>query len=649
MELPTIHDERAWVAKDIAAKLAAGVPAENIAVLARRHRELELLLPYLIKENIAVDYDKQHNILDIDSIKSIEHIAHILVALFEQRLQDADSLIPELLAHPAFGIAPLKIWQLSLAAQEKRQSWLEVMSQTPEFQPLHEWLISCSQQLPHTPLERMIDRILGSEEGEEGFVSPIANFYFSRHKLETEPETYLKHLEALRTLRTHLAHHHPNEAPSLQSLLEFMRLHRELGTSLMTTQPSIEAQKAVRLMTAHKSKGLEFDYVYIIGAVDSAWGERVRTRSRLISYPANLPLAPAGDTYDERLRLFFVAATRARNHLTISYSTSNDVGKGTLCASFLANEHWQPTVATIHQVSPVQTAELAWYQPVIAPIEPSMKDALVPLLSHYKLSATHVNAFLDVTHDGPQGFLINNLLRFPQAKTPSASYGSAIHTALQRAHSHLAATGKQRPHEDILHDYEEALRSWSLSDKDFHDYLQKGSVVLSTYLDAKYDTFSPTQKAELNFAGQSVFIGEAHLTGSLDLVDIVDDTIIITDYKTGRPARNWQGRDDYEKIKLHKYKQQLMFYCLLVANSRDYAKYPVKKATIQFVEATPQNEIVSLEASFSRDDLLEFSRLIQTIWRCIITLDFPDISKYDANYQGMLAFEKDLIDIDTPR
>ncbi|HEU5122271.1 MAG TPA: PD-(D/E)XK nuclease family protein, partial [Candidatus Saccharimonadales bacterium] len=191
---------------------------------------------------------------------------------------------------------------------------------------------------------------------------------------------------------------------------------------------------------------------------------------------------------------------------------------------------------------------------------------------------------------------------------------------------------------------EEALRAHHLNSKDFQHYLQKGSAILSMYLDTKHDTFRANQKTELNFAGQSVFIGEAHLTGMLDLVDINDDTITITDYKTGRPARSWQGRDEYEKIKLHKYKQQLMFYCLLAAHSRDYAKYTVEKTVIQFVEPTLEHEIITLEASFSKDDLDEFARLIQVIWKHITTLDLPDISSYSPSYQGIIAFERDLLE-----
>jgi DNA helicase-2/ATP-dependent DNA helicase PcrA len=272
-----------------------------------------------------------------------------------------------------------------------------------------------------------------------------------------------------------------------------------------------------------------------------------------------------------------------------------------------------------------------------------MRALLRPMLENYKLSSTHLNAFLDVSRGGPQMFLMNNLLRFPQAISPSAGYGSAIHATLQRAHAHLSATGNLRPAEDLLHDFEESLRSQRLSEKDFATYLHKGSETLSTFLQAKYDTFTTTQKVELNFANQSVYLGKAHLTGSLDLVDIVERSVIVTDYKTGKATRNWTGKTDYEKIKLHKYKQQLMFYNLLVKHSRDYHDYTFERGVLQFVEPTPGGEIIALEAQFSSEDLEQFTKLICKVWECITTLNLPDVSGYEASYKGMLAFEEALL------
>ncbi len=651
VELPTASSERHWLAMTIAAAIQAGTAPASIAILARRHHEITALLPYLTKQGISVNYERRDNVLDLEIITLVEHLAHLLVALFEQRHSDADGLLPELLAHPAFAIPAIDIWQLSLQAKANHQSWMQRMAITPQFTLLHAWLITHSQAIPHTPLEQILDQIVGapSSQNEEGntFISPIYNYYFSQQKLESSADSYLTYLEALRTIRTKLREYQPNETPTLQSFLEFMRLNREFGGTIANVRSQFNrSDQAINLMTAHKSKGLEFDHVYIIGAIDSAWGERVRSRSRLISYPENLPLTPSGDTFDERLRLFFVAMTRAKRQLTISYSAHGDQGKNNLPANFLVGESWQvirPEIPTDIN-SLIDTAMVMWYQPIIKPIEKSMRELLAPTLETYKLSSTHLSNFLDVSRGGPHGFLIKNLLRFPQAIRPSAGYGVAIHAALQRAHAHLSATNKQRPIEDTLNDFETSLRLQHLGEDDFHTYLQKGTDALSAFLAAKCNDFSPTQKTELNFANQMSLLGKAHLTGSLDLVDSNGNELVVTDYKTGKASSSWSGKTDFEKIKLHHYKQQLMFYELLIKHSRDYHKYTFAGGVLQFVEPTARGEIIALQATFSAEDLDRFSQLIQKVWIHIVTLDLPDTSQYEPTYQGILAFEAALLD-----
>jgi DNA helicase-2/ATP-dependent DNA helicase PcrA len=274
-----------------------------------------------------------------------------------------------------------------------------------------------------------------------------------------------------------------------------------------------------------------------------------------------------------------------------------------------------------------------------------MQSLLQPTLQNYKLSVTHLNNFLDVTQGGPQSFLIGNLLRFPQAMGPNAAYGSAIHATLQRAHAHLAATKQQRPVEDILRDFDTNLQAQHLSKEDYEYFQQRGSDVLTAFLHQKYDSFTPNQKVELNFAGQQALIGEARLTGALDLVDLdmANKTMIVTDYKTGKPSLNWQGKTDFEKIKLHKYRQQLMFYKLMVERSRDYHDYNVAQGVLQFVEPTPAGDITALDLSLNDDELAEFSQLIEVVWRHIMTLDLPVTDDYEQSYKGVLAFEQSLL------
>jgi DNA helicase-2/ATP-dependent DNA helicase PcrA len=663
IETATVSDERSWVVSDIKRKLQQGIAADSIAILGRKHNEIIELLPYLADADINVNYERRDNVLELDVIVHIELVSNIIVSLQQEEHDVVNLLLPQLMAHPAWTFDAADVWKLSLSAKNNRTSWMETMAVTPQFVPLHRWLVTTAQASVHLPLERILDIVIGTPDSHalvknsgakrhqdalDSFTSPIFSYFFDPAKLDEQPDEYLTYLDALRSIRNKLREFHPNEQPTLAAFIEFIELHRQLGSTITSLRPAVEKiDGAINLMTAHKSKGLEYDHVYIIGAVDSSWGERVRSPQRLIGYPENLPLAASGGSLDERLRLFFVGMTRAKKQLTISYAQSDANGKALLPASFLTgNTLTARHEAISHTIETLEaTAELEWYQPLIQVAAGTKEELLLPTLERYKLSATHLCAFLDVTNGGPQGFLLQNLLRFPQAKSPQAAYGTAIHATLQRAHAHLSATESHRATEDILKDFEGYLRDQHLPDDEFQLYQQKGSDSLQAFLQHKYIDFKTTQKPEVDFASEHVIIGDAHLTGKLDLVDVnkQERTMTVTDYKTGKPVRDWKGKTDYEKVKLHRYRQQLMFYKLLVEHSRTYGSYTVERGVLQFVEPTQDGDIIALDASFTRDELDEFSQLIQKVWHCITTLHLADTSGYEKGYKGILAFEKDLL------
>lgn len=80
--------------------------------------------------------------------------------------------------------------------------------------------------------------------------------------------------------------------------------------SLMTEQDSLDKKKDnVRLMTVHSAKGLEFEYVFIVGLEEGLF-----------------PHSAAGDNSDEKReeerRLFYVALTRAKEKIFLSFSAT---------------------------------------------------------------------------------------------------------------------------------------------------------------------------------------------------------------------------------------------------------------------------------------------------------------------------------------
>lgn len=85
-----------------------------------------------------------------------------------------------------------------------------------------------------------------------------------------------------------------------------------------------------------------------------------------------------------------------------------------------------------------------------------------------------------------------------------------------------------------------------------------------------------------------------------------------------------------------------MFYKLLVEGSNSFKGYTVRRGVIEF--ADPLNgKIVSLELEMQDDEIAEFKKLIEAVWRKSQALELPDIKAYPKSLKGIRAFEKDLI------
>jgi DNA helicase-2/ATP-dependent DNA helicase PcrA len=647
-EAATSDDERRFIVESIKADITSGQKPNEITVLTRRHNEIQELLPYFTKSGISVNYERRDNVLDVELIILLEKLAKFILALAECQHDQANAYLPEILANPAWAIEPVDLWKISTKAYDGHVRWLDILGTMEQFIPLQTWFINCAAKSQTEPLEHMLDILIGKIDEQAEFISPLYQYYFADNKLHKNPDEYIVALEALRTIRTKLREYKPDETPTLSSFIEFITLNRKIGSKIGAIRKTTNNENSVNIMTAHSSKGLEFDTVYVMNAIDTAWGERARSRGRLISYPENLPFAPSGESSDERLRLFFVAVTRAKRNLHISYSLNNDSGKNTMRASFLVDSKLQNI--TINSPTDSETtilaSEMAWYQPIVKPISPDMKAVVMPMLDNYKLSVTHLNNFLDITRGGPSAFLMQNVLRFPTAKSPSAAFGTAIHDTLQKAHAHYSSTKNRQAIEDIILIFDEILGSQHLLPSDFDLYQEKGNEALRIFLEEKYSTFNINDQSELNFAGQHSIVETAHLTGKLDLVviDKINKTIHVTDYKTGKPPTSSTGKTEFEKIKLHKYRQQLQFYKLLIEAGRDYRGYTVTSGSIIFVEPTKRGDIVSIDVDFNTQDTEQLKKLIGAVWRHIINLNLPEINTYEQTLKGILKFEQDLID-----
>src|SRR5688572_20244228 len=133
----------------------------------------------------------------------------------------------------------------------------------------------------------------------EDFVSPYRAFYFNQERLQQNPTEYLTLLGNLRAIRKALQSWETDDTPTMRSLLDFVELHDRTHTPMLDTAQTLEAEQGVTLMTAHKAKGMEFETVIVLSAQDEIWGRKARHQHSSIGFPHNLPIEPAGSSYDD--------------------------------------------------------------------------------------------------------------------------------------------------------------------------------------------------------------------------------------------------------------------------------------------------------------------------------------------------------------
>ena len=101
---------------------------------------------------------------------------------------------------------------------------------------------------------------------------------------------------------------------SVKNFISMMNLEIESGEQGGLSKELLEGPEAVKVMTIHSAKGLEFKYVFIVNLVDKRFPSI--DRRELIDLPDELvkEIIPEGDIHlQEERRLFYVAMTRAKS------------------------------------------------------------------------------------------------------------------------------------------------------------------------------------------------------------------------------------------------------------------------------------------------------------------------------------------------
>ena len=452
-----------------------------------------------------------------------------------------------------------------------------------------------------------------------------------------------KNLEAINLLNQFLKRIKNFESSSddktVKAFLSELNLEMEAGEA-GGLAPDLEAgPEAVKILTAHGAKGLEFKYVFIANLVDKRFP--TIERKDQIELPDALvkEILPEGDIHlEEERRLFYVAMTRAKSGLYFSWAEDYGGKIKKKPSRFLIE------LGLVDKKAPLSKGDkgglkLIEKEPLKIPPTPNVRGGIIP--NHFSYSQ------LAAYSACPYQYRFAHILKIPVMGKEQFSFGKTLHATLQKLFALInekkglgqaelfgeqfnikssfrptsrnpetPSLGKTanvldprvKPEDDkiysnitfeeILKLYEESwVDDWFESKKKKQERKKQGQDILKVFYE-KYKNDWPEAlflEKGFNFKvedGESSYV----IRGVVDRIDKAGGGLKLVDYKTGKP------KDELE----FKEKEQLLIYQLAI---RELFKQEVKTLAFYYLDNNSEVEFIG-----SAKDLEKIkAKIIKTI------------------------------------
>ena len=601
------YSEINWIVEKIREKISTGTKPGEIAILVRKNREIAELARELPKFDIPVSAQISHNIFENEAVR----ILTLMLEVFTD--EKYDEKLFDLLHSEFLGIAPADLLQLSLQRRAQKVSMIELLNpliplsgavgnSTKNNDPalflkgrpgfdFFEFFIASRQQFWHLRPPVLAEKLL--------YESGLAEWLTEKNKTE-DWHNIRKFIDWIRE----------QNADKTAEILTRIGLHQELNIPIRPDALPADKQ-AVQVMTAHKSKGQEFEIVFIPGLEDKKWGNTFNRSfvplPKLESSRGKKEVGPVAtsDENEEERRLFFVALTRAKAELFLSHSQTDFSGRAKNPSQFW---HEIPEALITDESSDETENEVQKLLPIFLQhqektLTDGEKEILKKSAENFVWSASSLQNYLDC----PRRFLYQNLYKFPRRPQPQLSLGVALHQALELffKSSSLDKGGLgDFSAEFLVQQYEYALSGQNLPKDDYQKWLEHGTEILKHYYEQKLVHFSAENsfgyQFEYNFKNHTPQVNGIPITGVVDKVEFLDaekKLVKITDYKSGKPRAIVAGERLW---------RQLVFYDLLAKNSRGIS-WEVASCELDFLTPDAKNKLQtkSLEVSaVDRDQVI---------------------------------------------
>lgn len=508
---PTVSDERQGVAHAIQARIEAGELPETMAILATKHATLGSMAKLLRAKGIGYNLAESVSIFEQPELLTLWYLLQWIAGKVDEVA----------ISHVMMG--RYLNWDISWYEQLSRHAQQEAFTlEQALFQLKTEWAmnlaaqLTCWRQWSHElPVSQLLYRLV--------FETTVADAW--RVQSQESPRM----VRVFEDLQHWLEHMQDFETVSEDATLRRYLAYYIQPPKLEVTEPAGD-RDGVSLLTVHAAKGLEYSTVYLIDCTQSSWSGRA-SRGREI--PEELATNRTLQPEHEYRRLMYVAMTRAKQNLVVSYATKTLNGATKMVSPMLLEafgEH-QPTV----DVGAVSSDGLQQVMTKLRQFYP-----LRQISHHHRLPYERSDGWLELSVTAlaqydycPFEFYLQEGLRLVQPIGPQLQFGSVLHKVFELYYrSRLAGELTQ----DIIwhqyldeqwtdRGYETAMMAESdraLAHRTLDSFIARENVAARVPLGLEVPVRFELPEAQLR------------LKGKIDAIFRVNEGLSLRDYKTGR-------------------------------------------------------------------------------------------------------------------
>lgn len=567
-------------------KIEEGLKPEECALLVPKNYHVRNAISILRNMGLPVSSGKNVSLFSVPETESLVRILELIADPYNAvnlslSMLDKYSQIPPLVAHKFLKNTKAdKLTIDELKATDKSTLF-------KEDSVVSDWGIT---------LEHFVNDSQGKSVAE--IVSMVGNELLINQS--KDHEELVHNVEVVRSL-LHVAmlYEEKKKSGGLDKFLEYLKRLESYGSHI--TLSTFASDTGVQVMTLHKSKGLEYKAVWVAHMNEEVLMSEKKTGFTL---PTSVREHIEERSVLSAKRELYVAITRAREYLTISYARENYQGSPMNLAQIITDtegDHFIKKDAMETEKEILANGPETYVserEPELVNSLNLLKDFVAESYDDAKVSVTLLNNFFECTWK----WYFRNFLKLPEVKSKSLALGSAVHGAIE----FILKSDKLPSSALIKGNIKDSLLKEGVTDEaELKRLLKDGEVAVSRFVDDFYKNLSKNFTPERPLQFRDGKFPHLLMYGRIDLTERTpDDEIIITDFKTGssKTAGAIEKLDDEGRLSTHM--RQLAMYSYLVAGAEKGKE--VMTSRLLYLEAPKEdkNSLYSTHVGKEEIDLL---------------------------------------------